>query len=255
VKKKDMVRRAYRAELEKRARAAKDNAGALVELAATGAPDAAFDLYETAALLTGELTYLCEKNPAQFSAIARDKHLWPLAYGPHPSSVNRANELIKKLQVGAKTSLNLATRKTFSWDKPANVVAFYLYRLAQSFQRAPMCGWARDDYYALITCSLNMENKYEKTLETLEAWGQHGAGRQLPALSRSTANVWAKATPELFRLVYGEKFDEHPELQKLRESVLNRAKTWDKKPGGPGIIKAAMLRAVKQAFSSIAALD
>lgn len=255
VNKRDMVRalsRAYRTELKKRARDCKENVRALVEFAAMDAKGAASDLYETAASLTDSLTYLCEKNPARFSSIARDKHLWPVAYGPHPNSAKRANELIKKLQVGAGTGLNLSSGKRFSLNVPANVVALRLYRLAKSLRQTRGSSWAGGDYGALIACGLHIGDKrYEK----LREWRQRRAGKWLPPLSKQTAHEWAEAGTELFKIVYPGEFEQDPDLRELRASVEGRATPKHAKPGRPGDIRKAMFQAVKQAWSSIAALD
>jgi len=217
-----------------------------------GAKEAALDLYETAASLTGALTYLCEKDPARFSAIARDKHLWPVAYGPHPSSAKRAKELIKKLQVSAGTGLNLSLGRRFSLSVPANLVALRLYRLAKSLPQAPRHSWARNDYRALVACGLHIgDERYEK----LEKWRQCGAGKSLLRLSKQTARQWAEAGRELFKIVYPGDFEQHPDLQELRASVEGRATPKQAKPGRPGDIRKAMLQAIKQAWKSIAALD
>ena len=82
-----------------------------------------------------------------------------------------------------------------------------------------------------------------------------GARKLLPPLSKETAAQWAKETVELFRLVYGDDFEAHPNLQELKKSVLGRAKDVYGKAGGPGIVRKVMLQAVKQAWRSIAALD
>jgi hypothetical protein len=97
--------------------------------------------------------------------------------------------------------------------------------------------------------------KYKQQLKELEEWGQRGAGKDLPPLSKVTAREWATASKELFKVAYPGDFDQHPYLQELRASVLGHARTVYGKPGGAGIVRAAMLRKVKQAFNSIAALD
>jgi hypothetical protein len=175
-------------------------------------------------------------------------------YGPHPESLERTDGLIKKLGVGAQTGLNLASgKKAFSWlTVPANVVALRLYRLAKSLPRAPRRSWAHNDYRALVACGLHIgDERYER----LEKWRQCGAGKSLPRLSKQTARQWADAGRELFKIVYPGNFEQHPDLQGLKLSVERHAKTWEGKPGGAGIIRAAMLRKVKQAWNSIAALD
>jgi hypothetical protein len=255
MKKKDMVRAlssARRARLKKHARDCKHNVWALMELAEIDAKGAASDLYETAASLTGYLTYLCEKNPARFRAIARQKDLWPVTYGPHRDSAARANKLIKTLQVGAGTGLNFSSGKRFSLIGPANLVAMRLHRLAKSLPQTPRRSSPIGDYGALIACGLRIgDEKYEKAKQ----WRQRGAGKSLPLLSRQTADHWAEAGRELFRIVYPGEFEQDPDLQELRASVEGRATPKHAKPGRPGDIRKAMLQAVKQAWSSIAALD
>ena len=59
---------------------------------------------------------------------------------------------------------------------------------------------------------------------------------------------------ELFRIVYGEHFDQHPDLQLLKKSVIGHAKDIFGKQG-PGVVRQAMLRKVLQALNSIAPLD
>jgi len=58
---------------------------------------------------------------------------------------------------------------------------------------------------------------------------------------------------ELFRLVYGEEFDEHPHLQQLKHSVMGHAKDVFGKCGS-GVIREAMVKKVLQAVHSIAPL-
>jgi hypothetical protein len=97
------------------------------------------------------------------------------------------------------------------------------------------------------------DDKYKKQLRALEAWGQRGAGRDLPPLDKETAAQWAKATVELFRICYEKNFEEHSYLQELRRSVSRRAKDAYGKEGGRGVVRKLMLQSVKQAWSSIAA--
>jgi hypothetical protein len=183
---------------------------------------------------------------------------------PHRESRGRVGRLLTSLKVGAKTNLNLSSGKTFSYDVPANRVALYLHDLAKALRRAPIDQW--DVYEGLLLgqvgrFSYSASHKAgavssdAEQLSAIEMWGQEGVGSILPPLSKSTASQWAVAMPELFKIVYGEKFDEHPLLQELKRSVSARAKTVYGKAGGPGILRKMMLQAVKQAFRSIAALD
>jgi hypothetical protein len=183
-------------------------------------------------------------------------------YGPHPENVRENAAFVKSLKLGTQTQVNLCSGKTFSWRVPANIVAFHLHRLAQSLRRAPMRSWTSRDLSPMAECrvgwispSVHIYNeKYKKQLKDLEEWGQRGAGSLLPPLSKNTAPHWARATTELFRIAYGENFDEHPYLQKLKRSVRPRARD---SSGNlrRGEVRAMMRKAVKQAWHSVAALD
>jgi hypothetical protein len=249
--------------VEKLAKVAKDNAWALAGLAAKGSEEAAVELYRTAASTTQLLTDLCNLKPQAFTGIAETKFSWPLMYNPHPESVEEDAKFIKKIKLAAKTNINLSSGKPFSWRTPANVVVFELYQLAQDLQRAPISEW-RGDFGSIAACGVGLvpsgahiyDARYEKQLKELEAWGQHGVGKCLPPLSKQTARHWATATKELFKIAYPGDFEQHPKLQRLKKSVLGHARTAAYgKPPRAGDIRAAMLRKVKQAWASIAALD
>jgi hypothetical protein len=253
---------------EKLGKVARDNAFELQTLAAQGMDNAAVELYKTAHFATYALTVLSHQIPCRQSdvlaAIAQRKTSWPVLYSPHSGLKKRADELIERLQVGPKTSLNVWQKKGFGWERPANQVAIYLLQLVSALQRAPVSQWDEQESYlcafigrfyiwplggGAITYTRERD---EEQLHALETWAQTGPGRQLPPLSKSTAKAWAKATPEFFRLVFGKTFDQHPNLQTLKEWVVGHARTWDGRTGGPGIIRAAMLRKVQQAWKSIA---
>jgi hypothetical protein len=246
---------------EKLGKVARDNAFELETLAAQEVENAAVELYKTARFATYCLTVLSYQNPDVVTAIAQQKFSWPVLYSSQSDLKERADELIERLQLGAKTDLNL-WGKRFIWEDPANQVALYLLQLSRAFQRAQMSKW--DEQESLLFFVLGRfegnaiaytRERDEGQLRALERWGQIGAGRQLPPLSKSTAKAWAKATPQLFRLVFGETFDEHPLLEGLKRQVLGRATPKHAKPGRPGDIRKAMLQAVRQAWRSIAAWD
>jgi hypothetical protein len=246
--------------VEKLAKVAKDNAFALAGLAAKSRQDAAVELYRTAALITEWLTFLCCKNPALFRAIARNKLSWPVMFSPGRKSVEHDIELTKKLELAKNTGINISSNRTFSWG-PAHVVVFNLYQLAQDLERAPTGVWCGFD--SIAGCGIGWKSpnehhydvKYEKQLKALEEWGQGRAGRCLPPLSRETAPQWWTAIKELFEIAYPGDFEQHPKLQWLRTLVLPHAAPKHAKQGRPGDIRAAMLRKVKQALNTIAALD
>jgi hypothetical protein len=99
---------------------ARDNAFELATLAAQRVENAAAELYKTAHFATYSLTVLSHQMSYQDSnavvAIAQQKTSWPVLLGPHPDSQKKAQELIERLQVGAKTRLDFAG-KPFNWDR------------------------------------------------------------------------------------------------------------------------------------------
>jgi hypothetical protein len=180
--------------------------------------------------------------------IAQEMVAWPVIFGPHRDFRNRVTELLRELKLGAKTNINYWSGKSYSHDLSANNFALYLHDLAQHLQRAPIDEWGGYGQLLLDGRFFNGTSFSDRPvisdpqqLRALEAWGQHGEGSVLPPLSKSTAAKWAAAIPELFKIVYGNKFDEHPLLQELKNSVSGRAKTVYRKAGGRGIHRKMML--------------
>jgi hypothetical protein len=243
-------------EAQKLYKSAVDKIAALESLINKGAPDAPAELYHTAMVATGVLTRQCEKDAALFTGIAQKEISWPVLYSPHPDQKQKADELVKQLGLGTKTNINLLSlRKRFSWKKPANVVAFRLHQLAQTVCRAPMRSWAMHDFFIVgVCCAGCSSQQFPKQCEALERWGQRGAGKRLPPLSKETASQWAEAIKELFPIIYGENFEEHPNLQELRQSVCETAKDAYDNVGGRAAVRKRMHQAVKQAWHSIAAM-
>jgi hypothetical protein len=177
----------------------------LVELADKGIDGGPAELYSTVALATEWLTWLCKKKPELFIGIARQKFYWPLMCNLHSENIRENAELLEKVTLGGETQINLSG-KTFSWDVPANRVAVSLHGLARSLERKPISQWIfpKDSAKGLVSCGLRRSpngsfyhrynEKYKKRLRALERWGQRGAGRRLPPLSKETAAQWAKAT-------------------------------------------------------------
>ena len=206
----------------KLSQSAKDKIAKLVALTNKGAPDGPAELHSTVAFATQMLEWLCQRKPELFTGIARNKFSWPLMCSLRPEHIRENAEFLNKLKLGADTQINVSGR-TFSWKVPANIVALNLHGLAQSLQRAPMKSWTWRDLAALGRCGVgcssrgihSYDNKYEKQLRALEAWGRRGADKDLPPLNRETATQWAKATAELFQICYEKNFDEHPYLQEL----------------------------------------
>jgi hypothetical protein len=109
----------------------------LVALVHKGSPEAALELFRTAAFGTGMLTCICEGESGLFTPIAQGKLSWPIMFSPHPEKVKANAEFLRRLGLGRHTQINLSAGKTFSWQVPANVVCFHLHQLAQCLRRAP----------------------------------------------------------------------------------------------------------------------
>jgi hypothetical protein len=176
--------------------------------------------------------------------------------------MRETGSFLQEMELGMNTQINFSSGKTFSWRVPANVVALNLHTLAQNLQRARMRRWNLRHLASIAKCGIGRisanvihvyDAKYEEQLKRLEEWGQRGAGKHLPPLSKETAALWARDTKELFLIAYPGNFEDHPNLQELRASVLGRARDAYGK-AGRGVVRKAMLQAVKQAWHSIAAV-
>ena len=245
---------------QKLSRVAKDSLFALADLAGKGDKGAAAELYSTVTVATDWLSWLSQKKPEIFSPIAARRFVWPVLYGPHKEHKEEADRLINQLRVGVKTGINISSvGKAFSWERPANVIAFSILRLAEALRHAPI---PSDGVPEIAACGVGQtapgkhryDDKYVGQLMALETWGQTGAGSRLPPLSRSTAKQWAKELPAFFRLIFGEEFDKHPKLRELKKAVPDHDKQG--KPLRIGDVRKLMLQRVKQALSSsLAPLD
>jgi len=218
---------------------------------------AALELYEIASLGTGLLNRLALMRPDFFSPIAASKVSWPVLWGTHPEKIEDNKALIERLKLGSGLGINFSqVGKIFSLNVPANLVAIHLVRLAQALRRAPIRDW---DGYETILLFFILQFKEggaardAQQFRELEAWGRR-IDKILPRFSRGTVRQWKSPMRELFRIVYGDKFDQSPYLQKLRKSVIGHAKDIFGKQG-PGVVRQAMLRKVLQALNSIAPLD
>jgi hypothetical protein len=165
------------------------------------------------------------------------------------------------LELGKGTGINIGSGKSFSRKVPANEIACRLYELATVLRRDPTRGWTIHHQIALGMCvgwtsfsPCVPDENIKDRVKGLQVWCRTGTGSKLPALSKQTAAEWAAASGELVKLVYGEKFDEHGELQRLRRSVLLRSRGALKKTAGRGIVRAEMRKALRQAWKSIAAV-
>lgn len=233
-----------------------------------GSVEASQELHYTVAAAVQDLEWLSRKKSELFEPIASEKMYWPVMCSLHPESIKKTNEFLRSIKLGSHKQINMSSGKTFSWQTPANTVAINLLQLAHDVRRAEVdlvkaapnsiasCGVGvrgkEDDPKAFFH---SFDDRYVEQLRQLEAWGQTGKGSCLPKLSKETAKQWAEAGDELFQIAYGsDTFETHPYLQKLRQSVLGRAKSAYGKITRGGIRKA-MRQAVKQAWRSISALD
>ena len=157
-----------------------ENIMKLASLAKEGAQDAAAELYSTAALSVGLLTWLCKRRPQDFKRIAREKFSWPVMYDPHPESMRETAEFLRDMELGRNTQINFSSGRTFSLQVPANVVALNLHELAQGLKRAPMRSWLRRDLRLISKCgngkkhsngvvAAAVDANYWKQMKALEA--------------------------------------------------------------------------------------
>jgi hypothetical protein len=256
-----MLGRGCIGQVEKIAKSVKDQMFHLADLAAKGNQLAAREIYIIPSLGTHWLDYLARKKPDLFLPIAASKMSWPMMWGAHPEVVQHNKAFAEYLKLGSGVRINFShVGKPFSLKVPANQVAMHLLRLAQALRRAPIEDWDVYEWGLLgrVGRFSGSPSNYSvahdaKQLRDLEGWGQH-KGKRLPPLSRGTVSEWKPAMRELFWLVYGENFDEHPHLQKLKRAVMAHAKDGSGKQG-PGVVREAMLKKVLQAVHSIAPLD
>lgn len=239
------------------ARQIKDDLFALATLAQKATSGAPKELHAAAVLAAHWLNLIAEKQPDLFRAIAETRLSWPVNYDPNRERREEIELFLKSLCLGTNTNVNVSGEgKPFSWTTPANVVAFDLLCLAEALRREPM---PREGLAELARCGVGRKPNgshvydaaYEKQLVGLEEWGQRGAGSLLPRLSKETAVRWARETPVLFRLVFGEEFDKHPKLQELKQLISGKGSRILRL----GNLRRLMVQRVQQAFSSIAALD
>jgi hypothetical protein len=223
---------------------------------ANGDKLAALELYKIVSRGTACLNFLALRRPHLFSPIAKSKMSWPLFWGPHPEQINTNKEIASWLKLGSGFGINFSQPgKIFSLHVPANEVAIHLLRLAQSLRSPPIDDWNKYDWMLLGPIG-DLEDgvlRNAQQVDELQAWGRR-AQKILPQLSRATVREWKSPMRELFRIVYGEKFDQHSDLQDLKKSVIGHAKDVFGKQG-PGVIRKAMLSKVLQALKSIAPLD
>ena len=241
------------------AAAAKDKLARLAGRAREGDPLAARQLYSCATLATHWLNLAAEQNRRLFKPIAREKMVWPVGYSRHHEDRTAADALMKELEVGANSGVNLSGNgKPFSWGTPAVEIAYHLVRLVRLVQSHSITNVGLNSAVDLsplaalrVGCKSPRchvyDDKYAKQLRELEDWGQKGPGSKLPPLTRDTADQWARAIGEPFRIIFGRNYERHFRLADLRASI----KKWI---CGVGILRSRMLNEVKQAIKSIAPL-
>jgi hypothetical protein len=185
------------AKVKRLSKVAEDNLSTLAGLAAQGNFAAAAELYSLAALATHWLNFLVGRSPGTITPIAEQKMAWPVMYSMHHEIRKEVHNFVKQLKVGVKSGINISgVGKSFSWEKPANEIAFQLYRLTRLVQQSSITSIEKSDIGTVDLSPLSRlrvgsphpnihvyDDKYEEQLRALEFWGKSGAGSRLPALS------------------------------------------------------------------------
>jgi hypothetical protein len=226
----------------------------LAETACNGDVDAAFHLYRVTGLGAEFLRIGWYMNADVFRMVSEGVECWPLMFNSHRDVVERSKAFVKTIGLGSQTGNSLtSTRAPSKKSNPAIAVVDALYKMAQVLIKVPRSAWGTREWLVFMPLG-RFDDPDQINWAALDAWGQTGAGTRLPKLSKSTAHLWAKATVELFDLVYGEKFDEHPDLSDLRHHHRN-AKDSAGVKNSVSAVQRAMRQAIKQAWRGYAAGD
>jgi len=232
----------------------------LLELIGNGDAGAAAEFFMLTAAATEHLMRLCEAKPHLFSPIAADQITWPAMTSLHRGFLEKNEALLKKLKLASNTGINISKKRSrFSLDAISTLTALQHYQLAQVLRRAPMAEWTVDERILVYGICFFRRFDYASGqfdpawLHRLEQWGQQGAGKSLPPLSRATVPEWQREFRAFFKLIHGDKCDGCLELKDLRDSVTGSAKDNYKRAGGAGVVRERMLKVVIQAISGIAA--
>jgi hypothetical protein len=241
------------------AREAADSIVELLGLVAQGDAGAAAEFFVLTAAATERLTELCKAKPDLFSPIAANQISWPAMTSLHSGFLENNEALLKKLKLASNTGINISKKRTpFSLDAISTLTALEHYKLARALRRAPIGEWTIDE--RLLLYGICFFRRFDRAsgqfdaawLERLEHWGQHGAGKSLPPLSRDTAAKWKREFRPFLKLVHGDKCEECLELKQLRDSVVRSAKDNYYRVGGAGVVRERMLKVVIQAIDGIA---
>src|SRR4029077_15241454 len=162
------------------AQAAEDNISRVSSESLLGSEHAAIELYNVARFATDKLFFACRMKAAVFRAIAENKFSWPVMLSPHSESIKWTTDWLATLNLGSKTGINLsAAGKGFSYAKPANQIAIYLYELAHALKHAPIPEWSGEQLCLLprqISRASSIKTSVatwdEKQIAALQQWGQ-----------------------------------------------------------------------------------
>ena len=218
----------------------------------SGSREGVARLYGIAACATHFLTSLCQKKPELCAEIARQKLEWPVLFAPHHERKADISKLIHKIALGAATPFELSG--TFSLNSPGTQIAFNLICLATMLRKKHSTGrWTIADLdtpkplgqppsSSLFFSGCKMQALYD--------WGR--CASELPTFCRETVPRWEKPMRQLFRVYYPKPFIDHPHLEELRRTALQRLTSRDKPRPSLGKIESKMIEIVLQSLTAVA---
>ena len=178
------------------AKIARNSIAQISEATLLGSEHAAIELYNLARVATETLDFACRMKTALFRAIAKNKFSLPVLLSLHRESISWTIQWLEILNLGRRTGINLSrTGKEFSYTKPANQVAIYLYELAWLQKRVPIDDWNEESLRLLrreCRVSLQIAVLFQVGRKSRSGHCKNGGRKvQVRSFHRSHEALWA----------------------------------------------------------------